>query len=87
MGKWSGAERLSTYPQSAGRSRRSGSRDLPADCVAWDKLAAPTVGQLRAGKLLTVEMREASQGRPFRVELSLKGFAAAHNRLRGEVAR
>ena len=29
VGKWSGAERLSTCPQGFGRSRRSGSRGLP----------------------------------------------------------
>ena len=54
---------------------------LPEGCVAIGTLASETVAGLRAGRVLHVEAEPAAGGEPFRIEGSLLGFTAAHDRL------
>lgn len=54
---------------------------LPEGCFAVGTLASETVAGFRAGRVLHVEAEPAAGGEPFRIEGSLLGFTAAHDRL------
>jgi len=55
---------------------------LPVGCVVEKEPDDTLLGALRRGEVLTIGFQIAERGEPFRLELSLSGFTAAHNRLR-----
>lgn len=55
---------------------------LPAGCLVEMEPSDALLGALRAGNVLNVRFTIAATEEPLRLEMSLSGFTAAHNRLR-----
>ena len=54
---------------------------LETGCVSVAEYSENIVREMKRGQKLFVTMVEASQGQPFQLSVSLRGFTAAHNRL------